>query len=152
MKKEINIVWLKRDLRLQDHEPLFLAEKSGLPYIIIYIFEPSLINHLDTSNRHLQFIYHSILDLNKKLNYFNKSVEIFFGHSLDIFKYLIKTKYWLNNDPEISHFYSYLKEKYNIKHIGEESENMISAHPTDKAHTEWGEYLTKYLKDNYELN
>lgn len=75
-----------------------------------------------------------------------------FSYKESNFKYLIKTKYWLNNDPEISHFYSYLKEKYNIKHIGEESENMISAHPTDKAHTEWGEYLTKYIKDNYELN
>ena len=44
MKKEINIVWLKRDLRLQDHEPLFLAEKSGLPYIIIYIWLQKILH------------------------------------------------------------------------------------------------------------
>ena len=67
IKKEINIVWLKRDLRLQDHEPLFLAEKSSLPYLIVFMFEPSLIKHLDTSNRHLQFIYHLIQGLNLEL-------------------------------------------------------------------------------------
>ena len=27
MKKDLNIVWLKRDLRTIDHEPLFEAEK-----------------------------------------------------------------------------------------------------------------------------
>lgn len=90
-KQKINIVWIKRDLRTQDHLPMYLAEKADIPYIIIYIFDSELIEHPDSGIRHLQFIYHSILDLNKKLNYFNKSVEIFFGHSLDIFKYLIKT-------------------------------------------------------------
>ena len=29
-KQQINIVWLKRDLRSQDHLPLQLAEESGL--------------------------------------------------------------------------------------------------------------------------
>jgi hypothetical protein len=28
-KNRINIVWLKGDLRIQDHEPLFCAEKEG---------------------------------------------------------------------------------------------------------------------------
>ena len=45
-KKSINIVWLKRDLRTQDHEPLLLAEQSTLPYLIVYFFEPSLIQYL----------------------------------------------------------------------------------------------------------
>ena len=68
MKKEpVNIVWLKRDLRSQDHEPLANAEKESIPYRIIYLFEPSIINYADTSLRHLQFIYYSILAINKKL-------------------------------------------------------------------------------------
>ena len=83
--KEINIVWLKRDLRSQDHEPLFRAEKSGQSYLIIYIYEPSLINHLDTSNRHLQFIYHSIQVLDMELLKYNRSVDVFYGEALDVF-------------------------------------------------------------------
>ena len=85
IKKDINIVWLKRDLRFQDHEPLFLAEKSGQPYFIIYIFEPSLINHFDTSNRHLQFIYHSIQVLDMELIKYNRNVDVFYAEALDVF-------------------------------------------------------------------
>ena len=85
IKKEINIVWLKRDLRSQDHEPLFRAEKSGQSYLIIYIYEPSLINHFDTSNRHLQFIYHSIQVLDMELLKYNRSVDVFYGEALDVF-------------------------------------------------------------------
>ena len=54
--KPINIVWLKRDLRLQDHEPLHKAEQAGIPYIIISLFEPSIMAYPDTNERHLQYI------------------------------------------------------------------------------------------------
>jgi len=75
-KQEINIVWLKRDLRTQDHLPLHLAEQSNLPYLIIFIFEPLMIDYDDTSLRHLQFQYHSILQMNKKLVSVNKVVKV----------------------------------------------------------------------------
>ena len=85
---KINIVWLKRDLRTQDHEPLHFAEKAKIPYLIIYIFDADLIHHPDTSIRHLQFVYHSIKIIDKKLEPFNKSVSTFYGKSLDIFEFL----------------------------------------------------------------
>ena len=85
-----NIVWLKRDLRSQDHAPLLQAEQDKTPYLIMYLFEPSLIAHPDTSPRHLQFIYHSILSLNKTLAPFNRKVELFYGEALDVFEYLVR--------------------------------------------------------------
>ena len=89
LKKEtINIVWLKRDIRSQDHEPLFKAEQDGIAYLIIYVFEPSIITYPDTSPRHLQFIYHSIKALNKTLKPYNKKVEVFYGEMIDVFQYL----------------------------------------------------------------
>lgn len=87
-KKTINIVWLKRDLRLQDHEPLHLAEQAGIPYIIIYVFEPNIIKYPDTSTRHLQFIYHSIQSINKTLKAYNRKVDLFYENALEVFKYL----------------------------------------------------------------
>jgi len=39
-KETVNIVWLKRDLRSQDHAPLLKSEREGNPYHIIYLFEP----------------------------------------------------------------------------------------------------------------
>ena len=77
--KAINIVWLKRDLRSQDHLPLKKAELAGIPYLIIYLFEPSRIEYRDTSNRHLQFVYHSIGNLNKVLSQFNRRVDLFYA-------------------------------------------------------------------------
>lgn len=76
-KQQINIVWLKRDLRSQDHLPLQLAEESGLPYLIIFVFEPLMMDYPDTSLRHLQFQYQSLLQLNKKWSAYKKEVIIF---------------------------------------------------------------------------
>ena len=84
----INIVWLKRDIRSQDHEPLFMAEQAGIPYRIIYLFEPTLMDYPDTSPRHLQFIFHAILALNKTLRPFKRNVDVFYGEAIDIFEYL----------------------------------------------------------------
>lgn len=66
-RPDINVVWLKRDLRTSDHMPLFRAEQEPLPYFIIYLFEPDMMSNEDTSLRHLQFQYHSILRMNEKL-------------------------------------------------------------------------------------
>ncbi len=97
MKREVlNIVWLKRDIRSQDHEPLFKAAQGGIPYRIVYFFEPKLLEYPDTSLRHLQFIYHSIQALNNTLSDVNRSVDIFYGEVYAIFKYL-KEKFIIKN-------------------------------------------------------
>lgn len=94
-KQAINIVWLKRDLRLQDHEPLFRAEKAGLPYVVIYLFEPSLMRTPDVSKRHLKFIYHSLLAMNAQWIACGRKVELFYAEAIDVFGYLEK-KFQIN--------------------------------------------------------
>ena len=88
MKKSLNIVWVKRDIRTQDHKPLDLAEKNKLNYLTIYLFEPSIMNHSDCSLRHLQFVYQSIKVANKKLSKFNKEIHIFHQEAELVFKFL----------------------------------------------------------------
>ncbi len=88
VKEAINIVWLKRDLRTQDHSPLFYAEKSSSNYLIIYIFEPDMLNHGDWSLRHQQFVYHSIVAMNKRLRPFGREVLIFYSAALEVFDFL----------------------------------------------------------------
>lgn len=87
-KEAINIVWLKRDLRLRDHEPLFRAEKADIAYLIIYLFEPSLITYPDTGLRHLQFVYHSLLAMNVGLAASHREVTIFYGEALPVFEHI----------------------------------------------------------------
>ncbi len=84
-KPRINIVWLKRDLRTQDHLPLHAAEAAGLPYLAIFLFEPQFIDAPDTSLRHLQFQYHSVRDMNRRLSAFGKRVDCSYGNAEDVF-------------------------------------------------------------------
>jgi deoxyribodipyrimidine photo-lyase len=93
---DTNIVWLKRDIRSQDHAALESAEKHTLPYIIIFIFEPSVISLPDTSNRHLQFQYHSLLAMKEKLSVYNKEIFIFYGEAIEILEFL-NTKFNIKN-------------------------------------------------------
>ena len=90
-KTKINIVWLKRDLRTQDHVPLQLAENSGIPYLILFLYEPALIDYPDSSPRHLQFCHHSIVQMNESLSKTNQSVTECYGEAVDVFEYFTES-------------------------------------------------------------
>ena len=66
-KEKINLVWLKRDLRLHDNEAISSAIKSGKRFLIFYAFEKILLNDLHYNVRHWDFIKQSIVDINKEL-------------------------------------------------------------------------------------
>ena len=66
-KEKINLVWLKRDLRLHDNEAISSAIKSGKKFLIFYAFEKILLNDLHYNVRHWDFIKQSIVDINKEL-------------------------------------------------------------------------------------
>jgi deoxyribodipyrimidine photo-lyase len=59
----ISIVWLKRDLRVSDHEPLLKAAQSGHPVLLVYCFEPMLLNDPHYKPRHWQFVLSSLKDI-----------------------------------------------------------------------------------------
>ncbi|WP_025743867.1 cryptochrome/deoxyribodipyrimidine photo-lyase family protein [Aquimarina pacifica] len=72
--EHINIVWFKRDLRLQDNEAIYTAIKSGKPILLLYVFENSLRNDAHYSDRHWNFIKQSLEDMNKQLAQFNTKI------------------------------------------------------------------------------
>ena len=96
IKKAVNIVWFKRDLRLVDNEALFHAHQSDLPLLLIYVFEPSVMKYHDSDVRHWRFIYESIQDLNKKLKGYNSIIYFFHNEVKTVFSELIK-KFEVNN-------------------------------------------------------
>ncbi len=89
-KKAINIVWFKRDLRFTDHEPLHLAKQDGIPVLLVYFFEPSVMNYDDADVRHWRFIYESIQEMNSKLQ--TVSTQFFYFHNevATVFEELLK--------------------------------------------------------------
>ena len=86
-KPPMQIVWIKRDLRTRDHAPLAEAEASGLPYRVIFIFEPSLVAHPDCSDRHLRFQWQSIQDMQQRLG---RPVDVFWGEAEVVFSSLME--------------------------------------------------------------
>ena len=85
-KPHINVVWLKRDLRTQDHLPLRAAEDQVVPYLILFLMEPSLMQHADSSLRHWQFIFGSLVTMNEKLRNSQHQVTICYGEAEEIFR------------------------------------------------------------------
>ncbi|WP_223271635.1 cryptochrome/deoxyribodipyrimidine photo-lyase family protein [Colwellia hornerae] len=81
MKTAVNVVWLKRDLRLSDHQPLVQAIKSGQT-LLYYVFEPLLINDPHYDERHWRFVWQSIADINSQLAAFNSRVYLYFGDAI----------------------------------------------------------------------
>jgi len=87
-KQAIAIVWFKRDLRLIDHEPLALAQAHGLPILLVYCFEPSVMNYDDSDTRHWRFVYQSLQDMQLKLDGIHARIHVFHQEVLDVFETL----------------------------------------------------------------
>ncbi len=86
MKQDISIVWLKRDLRLTDHEPLYLAQQANLPVLLIYCFEPTVMDAADSDVRHWRFVYQSLQEMQQKLAAFDGGIAIFHDEAVHVFE------------------------------------------------------------------
>lgn len=58
----MQVVWLKRDLRLADHQPLAEAAARG-PALLMYIYEPEILASAEFDSSHLTFINQSLAEL-----------------------------------------------------------------------------------------
>ena len=100
MKESINIVWLKRDLRLIDNEAIHNALSKQLKVLLIYILEPSIENDIHYSKRHFRFIKQSILEMNSLLAEYNTEI-------LAIHGYVIQSLQSINDYYKISNIFSH---------------------------------------------
>jgi deoxyribodipyrimidine photo-lyase len=103
-----NIIWFKKDLRADFHEPLTLALESGSS-LGLYIIEDEWLESYESSNFHKQFLRETLLDLKKDLNCKNIPFIVCRGEVLDVLKRL-KQKY--NFDSIYSHEETGLKWTY----------------------------------------
>ncbi|MCH1405893.1 MAG: deoxyribodipyrimidine photo-lyase [Schleiferiaceae bacterium] len=90
-KRDIHIVWFKRDFRWHDHAPIRSALASGENVLFVALHEPSLWNEQPYDERHERFLWDSIRDLNeiagKEVVYFLKVEALeFFKRCLDNFR------------------------------------------------------------------
>ncbi|MFD2568141.1 cryptochrome/deoxyribodipyrimidine photo-lyase family protein [Pseudotenacibaculum haliotis] len=87
-KEKINVVWLKRDLRLHDNEAISNAIREGKRFLLLFPFENILLHDPHYSERHWNFIKESIVDINKELEEFNSSVLTVQSDIISIFNHI----------------------------------------------------------------
>ncbi len=131
VRQEINLVWFKRDLRFTDHEPLYFAQQSGLPLLLIYIFESSVMAYHDSDVRHWRFVYESLREMNEKLKSINAKIYIFHNEAKMVFETLLNS-FTINtvfSSQEIGNGLTYERDK--------EIKNLFQNH-----NVTWKEYQT----------
>lgn len=102
MKRTINIVWLKRDLRLSDHYPLQQAIEDGLPVLLLYVFEPSIMSLPENSDRHWRFAYQSLGGIASQLEQYQQKITILYGEAVKVFSRIL-------DEYNVSQIYSHLE-------------------------------------------
>ncbi|MDW1811335.1 deoxyribodipyrimidine photo-lyase, partial [Vibrio sp. Vb2362] len=91
----INVVWLKRDLRLTDHQPLTQALSTKHPTVLLYIVEPLLLNNPHYSERHWRFVWQSLQDMDETLKAYGHRITVLFDDALACFQ-SIQAQYQIN--------------------------------------------------------
>ena len=79
----MQIVWFKRDLRIEDHAPLAAAAADGrvLP---LFILEPDLWRQPDLSGRHYDFLGECLAGLDNDLSALGQPLVLRVGDAVDI--------------------------------------------------------------------
>jgi deoxyribodipyrimidine photo-lyase len=81
------LVWFKRDLRLNDHQPLLAAAKQGA-VLPLYIIEPDYWQQPDVSLRHWQYLSVALTQLNQQLTALGQPLLVVKGPATQVLKQL----------------------------------------------------------------
>ncbi|MEM0543298.1 deoxyribodipyrimidine photo-lyase [Flavobacterium sp. j3] len=100
----MNIFWFRRDLRLDDNVGLFHALNSGIEVLPVFIFDEDILSQLPADDARVTFIHQQLEKIQNQLQKIGKSLAVFHGKPIEIFKQLItensiKTVY-TNHDYE----------------------------------------------------
>jgi deoxyribodipyrimidine photo-lyase len=90
-KQEICIFWFRRDLRLDDNAGLYAALRSGYPVLPLFIFDRSILDHLEKDDRRIIFIHQVLQQLQEQLKTWGSTLKVMHGFVPDVFRQLQET-------------------------------------------------------------
>ena len=110
--EKVNILWFRKDLRIEDNEALYEASKK-FKILPIYIVDKDLWAQNSYSNRQWQFCKESLLDLNKELILIGQQLVIRTGDVIEIFTEISKSFKIMGiySHQETGDFYIYKRDK-----------------------------------------
>lgn len=102
--QDLTVVWLRRDLRLEDNAALSAALSENRNVLPLFIFDDDIIEELPKNDARLNFIYARLEAIQHELRNVGCSLLICKGHPLAVWQELIKelnvTKVYFNKDYE----------------------------------------------------
>lgn len=76
-KAEIDICWLRRDLRLSDNTALYHALRSKFPVLLIFIFDKEILDKLENKkDKRVSFILEMLKQINSDLKKHNSGLYV----------------------------------------------------------------------------
>ncbi|MHC5353647.1 cryptochrome/photolyase family protein [Myroides sp. LJL115] len=76
-KEKVCVVWLERNLRLQDNYALFEAVKTGHKVVFLYIFDPEILEEFSLKDdRRISYIHYHLTQINQTLNGFGANIIV----------------------------------------------------------------------------
>jgi deoxyribodipyrimidine photo-lyase len=90
MMQPLQIIWFKRDLRIEDHRPLVLAAAQG-PVLPLYIAEPELWAQPDASARQWEFAAECLVELQQALAMRGQPLCVMTGDARGVLDHLRET-------------------------------------------------------------
>lgn len=79
-----DVVWLKKDLRVVDHEAFFTAVESGNEVVALFIYEPEVMGAADFSRRHFLFQNECLEELDGVLGKMGGGVVFRTGEAVEV--------------------------------------------------------------------
>ena len=79
------ILWFRRDLRIEDNAILSNAKNEVFP---IFIFDKNILDKLPSNDKRVTFIYRSVLNLKKNLKSIGLDLAIFYDYPIQVFEKL----------------------------------------------------------------
>jgi deoxyribodipyrimidine photo-lyase len=105
MQQTVNIMWFRRDLRLDDNAALYYALKEKNPVIPVFIFDKNILDDLeDKKDRRVEFIREALMDMQDELKKHTYSLQVFYDTPYEAFSKLVSRyniqKVFANEDYE----------------------------------------------------
>jgi deoxyribodipyrimidine photo-lyase len=105
MRASVNVMWFRRDLRLQDNAALYFALQANKPVVPVFIFDKNILDDLENKeDKRIVFIHLYLQKMHQQLAALQSSLQVFYSTPIDAFKELISAytieKVFTNTDYE----------------------------------------------------
>ena len=102
--EKISIVWLRRDLRLEDNTALYQAVNHGLPILVVFIFDPEILEKLPKNDARVNFIHQNLEQINSIVKDKNGSLHVEHNRPIKAWENILSSydvdKVFFNRDYE----------------------------------------------------